>query len=76
MKKTAFLDISPCSLVEVYGRFRGSKHPLKRLSTSVRLGGAISQKAVNNSLPLSAHEEPFAPVDVLRMKTDLSHLPK
>jgi hypothetical protein len=59
MKIVAFWDIAPCRLAETVRRFRGvhclhhqgdersaSYPPLKRRSTSIRLHGAVSQKAV------------------------------
>jgi hypothetical protein len=68
MKLRALWDTAPCSLIEVDRRFRyayclqplgvSSQYvPLKRRSTSMRLHGAISQKAVINLriLNLYAH---------------------
>jgi hypothetical protein len=58
MKIIAFWDIAPCSLVEIDRRFRGvyclhqgdglwrQYASLKRRSTSVRLHGAVFQKAI------------------------------
>jgi hypothetical protein len=46
MMATAFWDIELCSLVAVDRRFRlWQLAPLKRRSTSMKLHGAISQKA-------------------------------
>jgi hypothetical protein len=54
-RPTPNLGIVPCSLVEVYRRFRGAYSiirarrqcaPLKRRSASTRLHGTVSQKAV------------------------------
>jgi hypothetical protein len=54
MKMAVFWVVVPCSLIEVYRRFRGTcclhhqrwrqKLPLKRRKTSTRLHGAITQK--------------------------------
>jgi hypothetical protein len=54
MNITVFLNISSCSLVEIYRRFRGAfcfhhqddESPLKHCSISIRLHGAVSQKTV------------------------------
>jgi hypothetical protein len=49
MKMTVFWDVAPCSLVEVYRRFRGTyclNHQGDDRSIPTRLHGAISQKTV------------------------------
>jgi hypothetical protein len=57
MKMTAFWDVALCSLIKVHQCFKGayyfhhqddsgSSTPLKHRSTSTRIHGAISQKAV------------------------------
>jgi hypothetical protein len=50
LKISAFWDISPCNLVVVYRRFRSAyclhHQPLKRRSTSTRLLGSTTQRAV------------------------------
>jgi hypothetical protein len=43
MKMTVLWDVTPCSLVETDGRFRGA---LKRVLVFTRLHGASSQKTV------------------------------
>jgi hypothetical protein len=43
---TNFWDIAPCSLIEVYRRFRGAYYLYHQGDTSSRLQGAIFQKAV------------------------------
>jgi hypothetical protein len=57
-KLTVFWDVAPCSLVDIYRRFRGAccphpspdwwrqQAPLKHWSISSRLHGSISQKTV------------------------------